>query len=226
MRKSAAFLGRNLNQHFFGECFGTAGATIIFVMLYFISLLFLTNFQLGDWIRALWGRRAVAEGEPTGDEEALDRRARDLQKQAKKLQDEVDRAGLGADMKPVPAPTVRDLSVPQPNKSARAKKPGQPEPVKEPAPADEGEVIPAHEVAAATTADILGKKAESADKPAASKPAEAKADALTAEKTDAEAKPPEPKPEPEVVIERPPRRASQTQGCPRNPSPLLLPPHP
>ncbi len=57
-------LGRNLNQHFFGECFGTAGATIIFLMLYFISLLFLTNFQLGEWIRAIWGRRAAAEGEP------------------------------------------------------------------------------------------------------------------------------------------------------------------
>ena len=56
-------IGRNLNQHFFGECFGTAGATIIFLMLYFISLLFLTNFQLGEWIRRLWGRRAAAGGE-------------------------------------------------------------------------------------------------------------------------------------------------------------------
>ncbi len=53
-------IGRNLNQHFFGECFGTAGATIIFLMLYFISLLFLTNFQLGEWVRAIWGRRAAA----------------------------------------------------------------------------------------------------------------------------------------------------------------------
>ena len=63
-------------------------------------------------------------------------------------------------MQPVPEPTVRDLSVPQPSKAARAKKPAQPEPVKEPAPADEVEVIPAREVAAATAADILGKKSE------------------------------------------------------------------
>ena len=49
-------IGRNLNQHFFSECFGTAGATIIFLMLYFVSLLFLTNFQLGEWIRAIWNR--------------------------------------------------------------------------------------------------------------------------------------------------------------------------
>ena len=173
-------IGRNLNQHAFGECFGTAGATIIFVMLYFISLLFLTNFQLGEWIRSLWGRRALAQGEPASDEEALDRRARELQKQTKKLQEEVDHPGLGADMKPVPAPTVRDLSVSQPSKTPRGKKPGQPEPATEPAPADEGEVIPAREVAAATAADILGKKSESTDK---------SADSKAAEKTDAEAKP-------------------------------------
>ena len=117
-------LGRNLNQHFFGECFGTAGATIIFLMLYFISLLFLTNFQLGDWIRHIWGRRAAAQGEQTPDEVALEQRARDLQKQARNLQDEVERSGLGPDMQPVPAPTVRDLSVAQPSKAGRGKKAG------------------------------------------------------------------------------------------------------
>jgi S-DNA-T family DNA segregation ATPase FtsK/SpoIIIE len=209
-------IGRNLNQHFFGECFGTAGATIIFLMLYFISLLFLTNFQLGEWVRAIWGWRAAAQGESTADEEALERRARDLQKQARKLQDEVERSGLGPDMQPVPAPTVRDLSVAQPNKSVRAKKPAQPEPLKEPAPADEGEVIPARELAAATTADILGKKPESADEPAQTKPAEAKTDAALAEKMDAEAKPPEPKPEPEVHISGLPAKQ------PRKPKPITV----
>jgi S-DNA-T family DNA segregation ATPase FtsK/SpoIIIE len=209
-------IGRNLNQHFFGECFGTAGATIIFVMLYFISLLFLTNFQLGEWIRALWGRRALAEGEPATDEEALDRRTRDLQKQAKKLQDEVDHPGLGADMKPVPAPTVRDLSVSQPNKSARAKKPAEPGPVKEPEPADEGEVIPARELTAATAADILGKKPEPADKSG-----EAKPDAGTAEKTDAEGKPSEPKPEPEVHISGLPATPPKPR-VPRRPKPITV----
>ena len=84
----------------------------------------------------------------------------------------MERSGLGADMKPVPAPTVRDLSVSQPSKAGRGKKPAQPEPVKEPAPADEVEVIPAREVAAATVGDILGKKTE----PAEAKPGDAKAD--------------------------------------------------
>jgi len=205
-------LGRNLNQHFFGECFGTAGATIVFLMLYFISLLFLTNFQLGEWIRRICGRRAVAEGELPADEEVLEQRARDLQKQAKKLQDEVERSGLGPDMKPVPAPTVRDLSVSQPSKSARAKKSAQPEPVKEPAPADEGEVIPARELAAATTADILGKKPESAD----SKPGEAKVEAPADEKTDAEIKP-----EPEVVINGLPA-ATPKPKAPKRPKPITV----
>jgi S-DNA-T family DNA segregation ATPase FtsK/SpoIIIE len=209
-------IGLNLNQHFFGECFGTAGATIIFVMLYFISLLFLTNFQLGEWIRSVFGRRAPAQGEPASDEEALDRRARDLQKQAKKLQEEVDHAGLGADMKPVPAPTVRDLSVSQPNKSARAKKPAQTDSVKEPEPADEGEVIPARELAAATVADVLGKKPESADKPG-----EAKPDSATAEKTDADGKPSEPKPEPEVVITGLPA-APPKPRVPKRPKPITV----
>ena len=49
----------------------------------------------------------------SAEETALERRARELEKQAKKLQEEVARSGLGADMQPVPEPTVRDLSVPQ-----------------------------------------------------------------------------------------------------------------
>jgi S-DNA-T family DNA segregation ATPase FtsK/SpoIIIE len=163
-------LGVNLNQYFFGY-FGTVGATLIFLTLYFISLLFLTNFQLGEWMRRIW-TRSPDEPQPSApNEQALERRARDLHQQAKKLQKEAARTGLGADLKPVPEPTVRDLSVPQARPS-RPKK-AQPEPGKEPAPADEGEVIPAREVAAATTAEVLGKPAEDAkaeEKPEAPQP--------------------------------------------------------
>ena len=146
-------IGRNLNTFIFGY-FGTVGATILFLMLLFISVLLLTNFQLGTWVRASWRNRA-SEQEPTKDvdEKALERRATDLKKQARKLQEEVERSGLGADMQPVPKPTVRDSSIPQP-KSGRNK---ASESIKEPEPAEEGEVIPAHEVAAATSAEILGK---------------------------------------------------------------------
>ncbi|HWX20837.1 MAG TPA: DNA translocase FtsK [Candidatus Binatia bacterium] len=154
-------IGQGFNQYLFGY-FGTVGATILFLMLAFISLLYLTNFQLGEWIRRLWAGAGKARP-ATVEEQALERRARELQKQKKQLEEEVARSGLGADMQPVPEPQVRDLSVPQ-AKTGRAKKPALLEAGKEPAPADEVEIIPAHEVAAATTAEILGKKAGVAGK--------------------------------------------------------------
>jgi S-DNA-T family DNA segregation ATPase FtsK/SpoIIIE len=153
------FFGMTLYDFGF-KLLGRAGAGISYVALDLISLLFLTNFQLGQWVRGFSpGRQAEGPAE----EQALEKRARELQKQKKQLEEEVARSGLGADMKPVPEPTVRDLSVPQ-AKGARAKKPVAPEPPKEPAPADDAIVIPAREVAAATSADILGKKSEPANK--------------------------------------------------------------
>ncbi len=214
-------LGRNLNQHFFGECFGTAGATIIFLMLYFLSLLYLTNFQLGDWIRALWDRRAAAGVDLTSDGAALERAARAAQRLEGKPRGELERPGLGPDLKPVPKPTVRDLSVPQPDKAARSRKPAPAETAKEPAPADEGEVIPAREVAAASTADILGKKTEPADKPAEAKGADAKPEATPADKPGTEAKPPEPKREPEVVINGVSTTAPKPKP-PKKPKPIAV----
>jgi len=201
---AGGIIGLNLNQQLFGY-FGTAGATIIFLMLYFISLLFLTNFQLGEWLRAIWGRRATAGADLPPEEQALERRARDLQKQARKLEEQVERSGLGADLQPVPAPTVRDLSIPAQNKSARPRKAAEPEPVKEPAPADEGEVIPAREVAAATSADILGPKSD------ASKPADAK--------TDGAEKPGETRPEPEIIIAT---GSPKPKPAPRKPKPIAV----
>ena len=156
---------------YFFSYLGQLGATLIFAAIYLISFLYLTNFHLGEWAReayAAWQYRAEhgqQEEKPTAAEEMeLERRARDLEKQARKLKEqveEVERSGLGADLQPVPEPTVRDLSVPQarpaeaPAKASRAKPKPAPEPPVEPV-----EVIPAREIAAATTADILGKPAE------------------------------------------------------------------
>src|ERR1035438_8447097 len=56
------------------------------------------------------------------------------------------------------------LYIPQPSKGARPKKPTQYEPLKEPVPADEVEVISPREVAAAVVGDILGKKSGSTEK--------------------------------------------------------------
>jgi S-DNA-T family DNA segregation ATPase FtsK/SpoIIIE len=164
------FVGMTLHDYFFWML-GSVGAGIAYGALDLISLLFLTNFQLGQWVRGVWGGKGLPADGATKEEQALEKRARDLQKQASKLEEEVERSGLGADMQPVPEPMVRDLSVSQ-SKPGRARKPS--EPVKEPEPADEVEIIPAHEVAAATTGDILGKKSDNTGKQGDGKSAEDK----------------------------------------------------
>jgi len=171
-------------QYNYGFCLlGNVGAVIVYLTLSLISLLFLTNFRLGDWIRNFLKsdflkQEPVAEKESkSADEAALERRARDLERQAKRLQEEVERSGLGADLQPVPEPTVRDLSVPQAKPSSprlrRTTLPGgatrEPEAV---APAKPEEAIPGS-MGAATTEEVLGRKPEPAKKTAESaKPAE------------------------------------------------------
>lgn len=163
--------GHLLNETLFGR-FGIPGATILFATLYLISLIYLTNFGLGAWLRHWWAHRGEAPAEEEGDwsseERALARRARDLEKQARRLQDQVERSGLGPDLKPVPAPTVRDLSVPQARSGNQQPSRDREGAVGKPKPAEapgekvglDGEVIPAHEVAAATTDQVLGKQPE------------------------------------------------------------------
>lgn len=155
---AGGWLGNILNSMIFGH-FGKVGASIIFATLYLISLLFLTNFKLGEWLRALLPARAGAEGPEkdwTQEEEALARRAKELERQARRLQEQAEKSGLGADLKPVPAPTVRDLSVPAARVGVPAKAKATGSEIENTG--TEGEVIPAKEIAAATTAEILGKK--------------------------------------------------------------------
>ena len=200
---------------------GSVGATIVYLALCFISLLFLTNFKLGVWIRVFLDRKSapVVIEQKSAEEIALERRARDLEKQAKKLQDEVadvTRSGLGADLQPVPEPTVRDLSVPQSKAAtgARVRKTTLPEPKisAAPAPADEGEVIPAREIVAATTGDILGQK------PGEEKPAEEKIGTSALEKIDGE-KAGEEKVGPEIKITG---ISPAKSRLPRKPKPITV----
>ena len=207
---AGGYAGQFMNDAVFNHL-GKPGATIIFVTLYLISLLFLTNFQLGAWLRHRVAQRNAfdeddaAESEGLSPEEkALTKRARELEKQAKNLQDHLDRtkpktkeksavednkeaarSGLGADGRPVPTPTVRDLSLPV----ARPGKPGKAraeEPVVEPV-GVEGEVISATEIAAASTTDILGKNAELSKK--SGKKAEADAQKTSDDSTSDKAEP-------------------------------------
>ncbi|SPE60534.1 Cell divisionFtsK/SpoIIIE [Verrucomicrobia bacterium] len=205
---AGGLIGDVLYRYFFWML-GATGAAIIYGALYLISLLFLTNFQLGGWLSGLWGGKA---SKMSAEEQALERRAGELKKQARQLQEAVEHSGLGADGKPVPEPTVRDLSVPQTG-STRGRKPVQPLPASEPAPADEGEVIPAKEVAAATTADILGSKPE-----LAGKSADGKADAAEDEKKPVE----EGKPELEAEGEAATPLAPRSKPAPKKPKPLTV----
>src|ERR1019366_6617986 len=158
----------------FGFCMlGNLGATIVYSALGLISLLFLTNFHLGHWIRALWSKDAAPEDAFKSEEElALEKRARELEIQKRKLEEQVGRSektektnsGLGADGLPVPEPTVRDLSVPQqkgPRVSTTTLPPKAPKAVDPPPKTVEGgEVIPASEIRPATTDEILGRKSD------------------------------------------------------------------
>src|ERR1700677_3669530 len=132
---------------------GSIGATIVYAAICLISLLFLTNFRLSDWIRmviAMLEKEKIPIEKPLkpSKEDALEERARDLEKQAKQLQEQVARSGLGADMQPVPEPTVRDLSVPQ-AKGPRIRKTTMPDHGKTPeaAPAEPDQPAEAKEIA-------------------------------------------------------------------------------
>jgi S-DNA-T family DNA segregation ATPase FtsK/SpoIIIE len=167
----------------------------------------------------------------SAEEIQLDKRAKELEKQKRQLEEEVGRSekvektasGLGADGLPVPEPTVRDLSVPQ-DKGPRFRKTTQPpEPPKKILPADDalevGEVIPASEIRPATTEEILGRKAEKT--PAKAEPEPAVAEKVEVEKTDAE-KPAEPKAEPVVTIADGSVPAPRPKLLPKRPKPMTV----
>ena len=138
-----------------------------------------------------FSQQRTAAAEPkSADETALERRARDLEKQAKKLQEEVVRSGLGADMQPVPEPTIRDLSVPQAKPaSARIRKTTLPETSKyrkPPVPPNRKKHRHRAKRSPATTEEMLGKKPEATEKTAATKKETAAAEKVDAEKPDGE----------------------------------------
>ena len=198
-----------LNQYDYGfALIGPIGAPIVYAALGLIAALFLTNFQLGNWIRALMHKeKSAPEVETKSAEEIVfEKRARELEKQRRALELEVEKtpvspapSGLGADGLPVPEPTVRDLSYPQ-TKGPRYRKSTLPEPPKEIAPEDGvavGEVIHAGEVKPATTDEVLGRKSD-----AKKIVEEIKPEPIAAEKVEAptEEKSAEPKVEPVITI--------------------------
>ena len=220
--------GQTQNLSFGFSLLGPLGAVIVYATLALISLLFLTNFQLGKWIRLLLQKKsadAAVEEPQSADEAALERRAHELERQAKKLKEEVARSGLGADMQPVPEPTVRDLSVPQakPTTSPASAKPPCPvRPKNRNRSAKEAEPSPAPEpVTAATTEEILGRKPEAGEEPV-----ETKTEAPAAEKTESEKPAAVEKAEPVVHIADGSVPAAKPKPAPKNGSRSPSPPPP
>ena len=143
------------------QIFGTAGAIIIYSALIISSVYFLTNVKPAElWARIIevWGNwnsqrvnssfTASATTEKKLKRKAnqinkeIDKQKKVIEKEIKKKSEEIEtNQGLGADLKPVPEPTIRDLSISElkPKKTDIEKIPGE---------VEMGEVITAEEVKA------------------------------------------------------------------------------
>ena len=136
-------LGHQINNAWVEYSVGRMGAVVTYVMVYLASLLFLTDYQLLVWIRQLWVRVPKTPEEKMAAEEAsIEKKAKALEKKARELTQQAtvesetasvvakpargkaavvpqpegapEPSGVGADLKPFPEVTIRDLSVPQP----------------------------------------------------------------------------------------------------------------
>ena len=152
---AGGWFGMWLNQYLFKHFLGTVGATLVYLTLYAIGLHYLTNFTLLDWARGLFVRgdnSAVSTDDMTAEELVLALRAKELEKEAKRLQGEVEKANkaklgkaeplaataksgpdLGADGQPLPEPLIRDLSIPQARPADLAAKAKRKEKAEDPA---------------------------------------------------------------------------------------------
>ena len=167
--------GQTHDRNFGFALLSPLGASFIYATLGLISLLFLTNFHLSDWLRVVFQKWPVpgdAVPEAPAAERALEKRAQELEKQKRKLEEEMERnkrvktaaaarpvetpnaaaTPLGADGLPVPEPTVRDHSVPQLD-GPKIRKSTYPNALREPASAPVAEeIISAGEIASASAA--------------------------------------------------------------------------
>jgi len=229
---AGGWVGMVLNDYLF-DYFGTLGASILFLTLYLISLLYLTNFELGTWLRAWWERRRAALDPASLTEAQLERRARELKRQARQLERRLNReqpkadpveeasAGLGADLQPVPEPQVRDLSVP----AERSDEGTDPEPDLSPAPEEQAEEPGETEAPAAAQEEI--EEAEDLEEEQIMGPATTEAvlgrDAEPEEESEEETpSKPEPGPEPPPPPPPPSRPAPRPKPPPRKPRPIVV----
>ncbi|MBG87318.1 MAG: cell division protein FtsK [Verrucomicrobiales bacterium] len=238
-------VGMYVNDFLVEALVGKAGATIVYVLLYILGLIYLTNFEVNEWMRTMKIPRFGFLKTALEKEDEIHQKALELEKEAKRLKRMMKKTGmalgeaanktkkktaksedaeeeveegeaiqeeLGADLLPVPEPTIRDLSVAKPRTgkdgepeldlSDTETKQSEPSPESESSDEDEeevgeGETIPAEEVrAAATTDEILGDSKSDEDDEKKSEDTADEGSDEKAEVVDEEPEIIEPKPKP------------------------------
>ena len=90
---AGGFLGMILNDWVFERWIGKAGAAILFVLLYLIGFIYLTNFEVNEWVRA-WKLPSLPFLKTTMEkEEELKLKALALEREAKKLKKAMMKTG-------------------------------------------------------------------------------------------------------------------------------------
>jgi len=162
-------VGQVLNDAFIVKFFGRPGAFIIYLTAYLVSLVAVTNMDIGAFLMERWerlkDRRDRLDPDASEEERKIHRQVRKLERQARKeskpLERDANPFSVGVDGMPLPEPTVRDLSVSQ-GKDKSLKKAKKPRKNSKEVDGDSammhvGDVIHAGEVKGATTEDILGQ---------------------------------------------------------------------
>lgn len=202
-------LGHQINHGVIESSLGRVGAVFVYVVIYLVSLLFLTDYHLLAWIRSLFVREPKTPEEKLAAEEAaIDKKTKALEKKARELakqeaaeaaapkpakaskakaepepesEPEPQPAGIGADLKPFPEPTIRDHSIPQPRANQVM---------------NTGDVIKADEIATPAAEPVKGRKPKSVTEAvlgresANTKPPETAAESEENDKADDEDAPP------------------------------------
>ncbi len=135
---AGGLLGAELNARVVVFFLNRVGAGILYAIFYVVSLVILTHFDVGGWLRSIFAPPPKNEDERLlAEEKALKKKARELARQSKELGGKPDAAlakdrankvtaseatkpkeatseagGLGPDLKPVPEPRFQDNSVP------------------------------------------------------------------------------------------------------------------
>ena len=114
---SGGYIGLQLQEHIFSHV-GTAGATVILLAIYLVSLLYITNFKLMDWGKEAWQRwklRRIDRTLPLANEEIeLTQREEELAQRVEDLKKELDAAADRSNEKVLEQndPRIIDLSQP------------------------------------------------------------------------------------------------------------------